>query len=71
MKFWDGVGCAEETSGPDHGVDTGHVTHPREDPQSLPTELRPYLEELVRRTRTVCGPHLVSVFAVGSLALRG
>ncbi|MGW7619217.1 aminoglycoside adenylyltransferase domain-containing protein [Streptomyces antimycoticus] len=46
------------------------MAHPHEDPQSLPTELRPYLEELVRRTRTVCGPHLVSVFAVGSLALR-
>lgn len=53
------------------GRDTGHVAHMREDPRSrsLPTELRPYLEELVRRTRTVCGPHLVSVLAVGSLAL--
>ncbi|MFC4497751.1 aminoglycoside adenylyltransferase domain-containing protein [Streptomyces ovatisporus] len=36
---------------------------------SLPRELRAYLEELVVRTRTVCGPHLVSVSAVGSLAL--
>ncbi|WP_431958414.1 aminoglycoside adenylyltransferase domain-containing protein [Nocardia lijiangensis] len=39
------------------------------DPQSLPHELRPYLEDLVQRTRTVCGSHLVSVFAVGSIAL--
>ncbi|MGA6154241.1 aminoglycoside adenylyltransferase domain-containing protein [Stenotrophomonas sp. NPDC087984] len=46
------------------------MVHPREDPHSVPTELRPYLAELVRRTRTVCGPHLVSVVAVGSLALR-
>ncbi|MBB5125834.1 nucleotidyltransferase domain-containing protein [Streptomyces griseoloalbus] len=34
-----------------------------------PRELRPYLDELVHRTRAVCGPHLVSVLAVGSLAL--
>ncbi|MER7486845.1 aminoglycoside adenylyltransferase domain-containing protein [Streptomyces sp. NPDC126497] len=34
-----------------------------------PREVRPYLDELVHRTRTVCGPHLVSVLAVGSLAL--
>ncbi|TQM32205.1 aminoglycoside adenylyltransferase domain-containing protein [Nocardia bhagyanarayanae] len=39
------------------------------DPESLPVEVRPYLEELVRRTRAVCEPHLVSVFAVGSIAL--
>ncbi|WP_406275690.1 DUF4111 domain-containing protein [Nocardia sp. NBC_00881] len=39
------------------------------DPQSLPAELRPYLADLVQRTRAVCGPHLVSVFAVGSIAL--
>ncbi|WP_413797239.1 aminoglycoside adenylyltransferase domain-containing protein [Streptomyces iranensis] len=45
------------------------MAHTREDPRSVPTELRPYLEELVRRTRTVCGPRLVSVLAVGSLAL--
>ncbi|WP_317985693.1 aminoglycoside adenylyltransferase domain-containing protein [Streptomyces sp. 5-10] len=45
------------------------MAHIREDPRPLPTEPRPYLEELVRRTRTVCGPHLVSVLAVGSLAL--
>ncbi|MBL1100263.1 DUF4111 domain-containing protein [Streptomyces sp. 205] len=43
--------------------------HTPEEPQSLPTELHAYLEELLRRTRAVCGPHLVSVFAVGSLAL--
>lgn len=35
----------------------------------VPPVLRPYLDELVRRTRAACGPHLVSVLAVGSLAL--
>src|SRR5690606_3621079 len=35
----------------------------------LPPQVRPYLTELVDRTRTVCGPHPVSVLAVGSLAL--
>lgn len=35
----------------------------------VPAVLRPYLDELVHRTRAVCGPHLVSVSAVGSLAL--
>lgn len=39
------------------------------DPHLLPAELRPYLDALVRRARTVCGEHLVSVFAVGSVAL--
>ncbi|MEV4125831.1 aminoglycoside adenylyltransferase domain-containing protein [Nocardia sp. NPDC049707] len=39
------------------------------DPESIPTELRAYLAELVRRTRAVCGPYLVNIFAVGSLAL--
>ncbi|GAA5107290.1 aminoglycoside adenylyltransferase domain-containing protein [Nocardia iowensis] len=39
------------------------------DPQSLPIELRPYLEDLVQRARAGCGSHLVSVFAVGSIAL--
>ncbi|MGC3003728.1 aminoglycoside adenylyltransferase domain-containing protein [Streptomyces sp. G35A] len=34
-----------------------------------PPEVRAYLDELVERTRAVCGPHLVSVLAVGSLAL--
>ncbi|MER6619114.1 aminoglycoside adenylyltransferase domain-containing protein [Streptomyces sp. NPDC000931] len=34
-----------------------------------PREVRPYLDELVHRTRAVCGPRLVSVLAVGSLAL--
>lgn len=38
-------------------------------PPPVPPELRPYLDELVHRTRAVCGPHLVSVLAVGSLAL--
>ncbi|WP_406723911.1 aminoglycoside adenylyltransferase domain-containing protein [Streptomyces sp. GD-15H] len=38
-------------------------------PQPVPAELRPYLEEQVHRIRTVCGPHLVSVLAVGSVAL--
>ncbi|MDN3266825.1 aminoglycoside adenylyltransferase domain-containing protein [Streptomyces sp. MA15] len=36
---------------------------------SPPPELRAYLEELVRRTSAVCGDSLVSVLAVGSLAL--
>jgi hypothetical protein len=49
--------------------DTDPMTRPLPDPQSLPAELRPYLAELVHRTRTVCGPHLVSVAAVGSVAL--
>ncbi|MBY8859314.1 DUF4111 domain-containing protein [Nocardia sp. CA2R105] len=40
------------------------------DPQAVPVEVRPYLTELVRRTREVCGSHLVSVFAVGSIALQ-
>ncbi|MFF9201902.1 aminoglycoside adenylyltransferase domain-containing protein [Streptomyces sp. NPDC014986] len=38
-------------------------------PVPQPPEVRPYLDELVRRARAVCGPHLVSVLAVGSLAL--
>ncbi|WP_432012102.1 aminoglycoside adenylyltransferase domain-containing protein [Streptomyces cucumeris] len=38
-------------------------------PRSLPTELHSYLQELLRRTRAVCGDHLVGVLAVGSLAL--
>lgn len=49
--------------------DTDRMTPALVDPPSLPTELRPYLEELVHRTYAVCGPHLVSVVAVGSLAL--
>ncbi|MEZ3177964.1 translation initiation factor 2 [Streptomyces pimonensis] len=36
-----------------------------------PPEVRHYLDELVRRTRAVCGPRLVSVLAVGSPALGG
>ncbi|PBC70593.1 nucleotidyltransferase-like protein [Streptomyces sp. TLI_235] len=38
-------------------------------PQPLPAELRPYLGELVRRTRAVCGPAVAGVYAVGSVAL--
>ncbi len=38
-------------------------------PALPPRELRSYLEELVHRTRAVCGPRLVGVLAVGSLAL--
>lgn len=39
------------------------------DLRSLPAEVAPYLGELVERGRRVCGSRLVSVFAVGSLAL--
>ncbi|WP_069160462.1 aminoglycoside adenylyltransferase domain-containing protein [Nocardia altamirensis] len=39
------------------------------DPPSLPEEVRPYLDELVQRSTAVCGPHLRSIFAVGSIAL--
>ncbi|WP_174188323.1 nucleotidyltransferase domain-containing protein [Nocardia barduliensis] len=39
------------------------------DPRSLPEEVRPYLEGLVCHARDVCGSDLVSVFAVGSIAL--
>ncbi|MFE7741167.1 aminoglycoside adenylyltransferase domain-containing protein [Nocardia sp. NPDC057455] len=46
------------------------MTHALVDSQSLPAELRPYLDGLVRRTLAVCGRHLVSVFAVGSIALQ-
>lgn len=42
---------------------------PPASPQPVPAELRPYLEEQVRRIRSVCGPHLVSVLAIGSIAL--
>lgn len=42
------------------------MSHPHDVP---PREVRPYLDELARRTRAVCGPRLVSVLAVGSLAL--
>lgn len=37
--------------------------------RSIPGEVGPYLAELVRRTHAVYGDRLVSVFAVGSLAL--
>ncbi|MEU8845315.1 aminoglycoside adenylyltransferase domain-containing protein [Streptomyces sp. NPDC048564] len=39
------------------------------DPYSVPDELRPYLQEVVHRTHALCGSHLVSVIAVGSVAL--
>ncbi|MFJ7022263.1 aminoglycoside adenylyltransferase domain-containing protein, partial [Streptomyces sp. NPDC101117] len=39
------------------------------DPHAVPAELRPYLGELVRRTHRLCGTRLVSVVAVGSVAL--
>ncbi|MGV9642056.1 aminoglycoside adenylyltransferase domain-containing protein [Streptomyces sp. NPDC004822] len=39
------------------------------DPHAVPAELRPYLTELVRRTHDLCGTRLVSVVAVGSVAL--
>ncbi|MEV6279093.1 aminoglycoside adenylyltransferase domain-containing protein [Nocardia sp. NPDC051832] len=39
------------------------------DPSAVPAELRPYLAELVQRVGILCGPHLLSVFAVGSIAL--
>lgn len=42
---------------------------PPASPQPVPAELRPYLAEQVHRIRTVCGPHLVSVLAIGSVAL--
>lgn len=45
------------------------MTHAWMDMRSLPIELRSYLEDLVRRAHTVCGRHLVSVIAVGSVAL--
>ncbi|MFD7986627.1 aminoglycoside adenylyltransferase domain-containing protein [Kitasatospora indigofera] len=41
-----------------------------EGPQPLPDHVRPYLRELVGRTRRICGADLVSVLAIGSLALR-
>ncbi|MYR59837.1 translation initiation factor 2, partial [Streptomyces sp. SID625] len=37
--------------------------------RAVPAEVRPYLAELVHRTRTVFGPRLAGVVAVGSLAL--
>lgn len=40
-----------------------------ESPQPLPPAVRSYLDELVRRSRAVCGPGLRSVLAVGSIAL--
>ncbi|WP_431676692.1 aminoglycoside adenylyltransferase domain-containing protein [Kitasatospora sp. KL5] len=50
---------------------TGTPEDPRTGPshRPVPAELRPYLEELVRRTHAACGDFLVSVLAVGSVAL--
>ncbi len=45
------------------------MTRTPAEPHSVPAELRPYLQEVVRRAQAVCGPHLVSVVAVGSVAL--
>ncbi|MFE9611690.1 aminoglycoside adenylyltransferase domain-containing protein [Streptomyces sp. NPDC006012] len=45
------------------------MIHPLEASRGVPAEVRAYLAELVRRTAAVCGPRLVSVLAVGSLAL--
>ncbi|MFC9324022.1 aminoglycoside adenylyltransferase domain-containing protein [Kitasatospora sp. NPDC057015] len=45
------------------------MTRDAEGPPPLPAHVGPYLRELVRRTRGVCGADLVSVLAVGSLAL--
>lgn len=45
------------------------MTRTLTDPRSVPAELRPYLQEVVHRTHAVCGSHLVSVIAVGSVAL--
>ncbi|MFJ7071741.1 aminoglycoside adenylyltransferase domain-containing protein [Streptomyces sp. NPDC098781] len=45
------------------------MTRPLADPHAVPAELRGYLQELVHRTHTACGPHLVSVIAVASVAL--
>ncbi|MFF5477627.1 nucleotidyltransferase domain-containing protein [Streptomyces sp. NPDC012935] len=39
------------------------------DPYSVPDELRPYLQEVVHRTHALYGSHVVSVIAVGSVAL--
>lgn len=45
------------------------MTRTLADPHSVPAELRPYLQEVVHRTHAVCGSRLVSVLAVGSVAL--
>ncbi|MFF0227283.1 aminoglycoside adenylyltransferase domain-containing protein [Streptomyces sp. NPDC004629] len=45
------------------------MIHLLEQSSAVPAEVRDYLEELVRRTSAVCGPRLVSVVGVGSLAL--
>ncbi|MGW6917012.1 aminoglycoside adenylyltransferase domain-containing protein [Kitasatospora sp. NPDC054939] len=45
------------------------MTQDAADRRPIPAELHPYLAELVRRTRAVCGPRLVSVLVAGSVAL--
>ncbi|WP_051132892.1 aminoglycoside adenylyltransferase domain-containing protein [Nocardia paucivorans] len=45
------------------------MSRPDVDTPPLPVELRPYLGELVRRTRSVCGTDLITVCVVGSIAL--
>lgn len=55
--------------GPGHGVDTVRVISSPDERPPLPAELRAYADELVARARSVCGTRLVSVVAVGSLAL--
>ncbi|WP_320782005.1 aminoglycoside adenylyltransferase domain-containing protein [Streptomyces sp. CRN 30] len=46
------------------------MSSPATDPfGAVPAEVRPYLTELVHRTRAVFGPRLTGVVAVGSLAL--
>lgn len=51
------------------GTDTDRMTRTPAEPHSVPAELGPYLREVVHRARAVCGTHLVSVAAVGSVAL--
>jgi hypothetical protein len=45
------------------------MTRTPANPHRVPAELRPYFRELVDRAHTVCGSHLVSVVAIGSVAL--
>lgn len=50
-------------------TDTGRMTRTPVNPHRVPAELRPYFGELVDRAHAVCGSHLVSVVADGSVAL--
>ncbi|QPP05399.1 DUF4111 domain-containing protein [Streptomyces bathyalis] len=56
-------------AGREGGADTVRVITSPHDRRPLPAELRAYLDQLVEHTRSVCGTHLASVIAVGSLAL--